>query len=41
MLKFPADGGIVTIHSTNLIPAECAKVITSPKEAGVRRENLK
>ncbi|GJZ13865.1 reverse transcriptase domain-containing protein [Tanacetum coccineum] len=45
MLKFPADGGIVTIRSTILIPAECATVITSlkeiPKEAGVRRENLK
>ncbi|GJT78834.1 hypothetical protein Tco_1045559 [Tanacetum coccineum] len=32
MLKFPADGGIVTIRSTILIPAECATVITSPKE---------
>nr|GEU52146.1 hypothetical protein [Tanacetum cinerariifolium] len=45
MLKFPADGGIVTIHSTILIPAECATVITSskeiPKEAGVRHENFK
>ncbi|GJZ41135.1 reverse transcriptase domain-containing protein [Tanacetum coccineum] len=45
MLKFPADGGIVTIRSTILIPAECATVITSPKEkpkeAGVSRENLK
>ncbi|GJZ17462.1 reverse transcriptase domain-containing protein [Tanacetum coccineum] len=30
MLKFPADEGIVTIHSTILIPAECATVITSP-----------
>ncbi|GJS62274.1 reverse transcriptase domain-containing protein [Tanacetum coccineum] len=38
MLKFPVDGGIVTIRSTILIPAECATVITSskeiPKEAG-------
>ncbi|GJW61076.1 reverse transcriptase domain-containing protein [Tanacetum coccineum] len=41
MLKFPADGGIVTICSTILIPVECATVITLPKEAGVRRENLK
>ncbi|GKE43491.1 reverse transcriptase domain-containing protein [Tanacetum coccineum] len=45
MLKFPADGGIVTIRSTILIPAECAMVITSskeiPKEAGVRHENFK
>ncbi|GJR99415.1 reverse transcriptase domain-containing protein [Tanacetum coccineum] len=32
MLKFPADGRIVTIRSTILIPAECATVITSPKE---------
>ncbi|GJX72685.1 reverse transcriptase domain-containing protein [Tanacetum coccineum] len=41
----PVDGGIVTIRSTILIPAECATVITSskeiPKEAGVRHENFK
>nr|GEZ15556.1 hypothetical protein [Tanacetum cinerariifolium] len=44
MLKFSADGGIVTIRSTILILAECATVITSsevPKEAGVRHENFK
>nr|GEZ21271.1 reverse transcriptase domain-containing protein [Tanacetum cinerariifolium] len=45
MLKFPADGGLVTIRSTILIPAECATVITSseeiPKEAGVHHENFK
>ncbi|GKA53489.1 reverse transcriptase domain-containing protein [Tanacetum coccineum] len=45
MLKFPVDGGIVTIYSTILIPAECATVIISskeiPKEAGVRHENFK
>ncbi|GJV91694.1 hypothetical protein Tco_1539507 [Tanacetum coccineum] len=45
MLKFPVDGGIVTIRSTILIPVECATVITSskeiPKEAGVRHENFK
>nr|GEU40700.1 reverse transcriptase domain-containing protein [Tanacetum cinerariifolium] len=44
MLKFPADGGIVTIRSTILIPAECTTVITSskeiPKEVGVRHENF-
>ncbi|GJY52820.1 hypothetical protein Tco_0444484, partial [Tanacetum coccineum] len=38
MLKFPVDGGIVTIRNTILIPGECATVITSskeiPKEAG-------
>nr|GEU39693.1 reverse transcriptase domain-containing protein [Tanacetum cinerariifolium] len=45
MLKFPADGGIVTLRSTILIPAECATVITSskeiPKEAGVLYQNFK
>ncbi|GJV11443.1 reverse transcriptase domain-containing protein [Tanacetum coccineum] len=45
MLKFPVDEGIVTISSTILILAECAKVITSskeiPKEDGVRHENFK
>ncbi|GJR75465.1 reverse transcriptase domain-containing protein [Tanacetum coccineum] len=45
MLKFPADGGIVTIRSTILIPAECATVTTSSKEilkeAEVRHENFK
>ncbi|GKA34061.1 hypothetical protein Tco_0720490 [Tanacetum coccineum] len=45
MLKFLVDGGIVTIRSTILIPAECATVITSseetPKEAGFCRENFK
>nr|GFA33286.1 reverse transcriptase domain-containing protein [Tanacetum cinerariifolium] len=44
MLKFPVDGGIVTIRSTILIPAECATVITSsavPKEVGARPENFK
>nr|GEX12239.1 hypothetical protein [Tanacetum cinerariifolium] len=29
MLKFPVDGGIVTIRSTILIPAECTTLITS------------
>ncbi|GJR30982.1 reverse transcriptase domain-containing protein [Tanacetum coccineum] len=45
MLKFPVDGGIVTIRSTILIPAECAMVITSPKEipkeAGTSHQSLK
>nr|GEU29209.1 reverse transcriptase domain-containing protein [Tanacetum cinerariifolium] len=45
MLKLPADGGIVTICNTILIPAECATVITSskeiPKEAEVRHKNFK
>nr|GEX83781.1 reverse transcriptase domain-containing protein [Tanacetum cinerariifolium] len=30
MLKFPVEGGIATIRSTILIPAECASVTTSP-----------
>nr|GEV09563.1 reverse transcriptase domain-containing protein [Tanacetum cinerariifolium] len=30
---FPADGGILTIHSTILIPAECATVITSSESS--------
>ncbi|GJR72125.1 reverse transcriptase domain-containing protein [Tanacetum coccineum] len=45
MLEFPVDGGIVTIRSTILIPAECATVTTSSKkilrEAEVHHENLK
>ncbi|GKC34480.1 reverse transcriptase domain-containing protein [Tanacetum coccineum] len=45
MLKFLVDGGIVTIRSTILIPAECATVTTSskeiPKESEVRNENFK
>ncbi|GJX98208.1 reverse transcriptase domain-containing protein [Tanacetum coccineum] len=45
MLKFPANGGIVTIRSTILIPAECTTVITSskevPKEAEVRPKIFK
>ncbi|GJU53349.1 reverse transcriptase domain-containing protein [Tanacetum coccineum] len=45
MLKFLVDGGIVTIRSTILIPAECATVTTSSKEilkeAEVRHENFK
>nr|GEU64907.1 hypothetical protein [Tanacetum cinerariifolium] len=45
MLKFLADGGILTIRSTILIPAECVTVITLskeiPKEVGVHHENFK
>ncbi|GKE27615.1 reverse transcriptase domain-containing protein [Tanacetum coccineum] len=40
MLKFSANGGIVTSRSTILIPAECATVITSSKETP-NHENLK
>ncbi|GKD53791.1 reverse transcriptase domain-containing protein, partial [Tanacetum coccineum] len=45
MLKFPVDGGIVTIRSNILIPAECAMATTSSKEilkeTEVRHENFK
>ncbi|GJU54404.1 reverse transcriptase domain-containing protein [Tanacetum coccineum] len=45
MLKFPADGGIVTIRSTILIPVECTTVAISPqevpKEAEIRPKNFK
>ncbi|GJW20302.1 reverse transcriptase domain-containing protein [Tanacetum coccineum] len=45
MLKFPTDGGIVTIRSTILIPSECAMVIPLPKEipkeARTNHQNLK
>ncbi|GKF37676.1 hypothetical protein Tco_0114434, partial [Tanacetum coccineum] len=45
MLKFLANGRIVTIRSTILIPAECTTVITSskevPTEAEVRPKNFK
>ncbi|GJZ51640.1 reverse transcriptase domain-containing protein [Tanacetum coccineum] len=45
MLKFPVDGGIVTIRSTILILAECTTVVTSskeiPKEAGVCHKKFK
>ncbi|GKA63240.1 reverse transcriptase domain-containing protein [Tanacetum coccineum] len=40
MLKFPVDGGIVTIRSTILIPAECPTVITSSKEIPKEAENI-
>ncbi|GKB25368.1 reverse transcriptase domain-containing protein [Tanacetum coccineum] len=44
MLKFLVDGGIVTIRSIILIPAECATVTTSSKEilkeAKVRHGNF-
>nr|GFB56379.1 reverse transcriptase domain-containing protein [Tanacetum cinerariifolium] len=44
ILKFPVEGGIVTVCSTILIPAKCTSVITSstvPKEEGTRPENFK
>nr|GEV50270.1 reverse transcriptase domain-containing protein [Tanacetum cinerariifolium] len=44
MFKFPVEGGIVTTHSTILIPTECASVITSsmvPSEERTRPANFK
>nr|GEX52410.1 reverse transcriptase domain-containing protein [Tanacetum cinerariifolium] len=44
MLKFPVEGGIVTIHSTVLIPTECTSVITSSvvsREERTRPANFK
>nr|GEV71824.1 reverse transcriptase domain-containing protein [Tanacetum cinerariifolium] len=44
MLKFPVEGGIVTIRSTILIPTKCASVITSsvvPSEERTRPANFK
>nr|GEW43276.1 reverse transcriptase domain-containing protein [Tanacetum cinerariifolium] len=44
MLKFPVEGGIVTIRSTVLIPTECTSVITSSaisKEERTRPANFK
>nr|GEU29808.1 reverse transcriptase domain-containing protein [Tanacetum cinerariifolium] len=43
MLKFPIEGGIVTIRSTILIPTECTSVITSSavsKEERTRPDNF-
>nr|GEV27607.1 reverse transcriptase domain-containing protein [Tanacetum cinerariifolium] len=37
MLKFPVEGGIVTICSTILIPTECASVITSSAASSEER----
>nr|GEY49429.1 reverse transcriptase domain-containing protein [Tanacetum cinerariifolium] len=44
MLKFPVEGGIVTICSTVLIPTKCTSVITSSavsKEERTRPDNFK
>nr|GFA15182.1 reverse transcriptase domain-containing protein [Tanacetum cinerariifolium] len=44
MLKFPVEGGIVTICRTILIPTKCASVITSsviPSEERTRPANFK
>ncbi|GKA06366.1 reverse transcriptase domain-containing protein [Tanacetum coccineum] len=45
MLKFPVNGGIVTIRSTILMPTECATIAATPKDtakkAEARHENFK
>ncbi|GJS04105.1 reverse transcriptase domain-containing protein [Tanacetum coccineum] len=45
MLKFPVNGGIVTIRSTILTPIECATIAATPKDtakkAEARHENFK
>ncbi|GJR54003.1 reverse transcriptase domain-containing protein [Tanacetum coccineum] len=45
MLKFPVDGGIVTIRSTILTPTKCATIAAPPKDsakkADARHENFK
>nr|GEU36478.1 reverse transcriptase domain-containing protein [Tanacetum cinerariifolium] len=40
MLKFPVEGGIVTIRSTVLIPTECTSVITSSAVSKEERTHL-
>nr|GEY57544.1 reverse transcriptase domain-containing protein [Tanacetum cinerariifolium] len=40
MLKFPVEGGIATIRSTILIPAECAAVTTSSVIPGEEKSRL-
>nr|GFA19834.1 reverse transcriptase domain-containing protein [Tanacetum cinerariifolium] len=37
MLKYPTEEGIVTIHSSLLIPAECASVDTSSVTLGEKK----
>ncbi|GJS99663.1 reverse transcriptase domain-containing protein [Tanacetum coccineum] len=45
MLKFPMNGGIVTIRSTILMPTECATIAATPKDSvkktKARHENFK
>ncbi|GJX29929.1 reverse transcriptase domain-containing protein [Tanacetum coccineum] len=45
MIKFPVNGGIVTIRSTILTPTECAAIAATPKDtekkAETRHENFK
>ncbi|GJT61781.1 reverse transcriptase domain-containing protein, partial [Tanacetum coccineum] len=45
MLKFPVNGGIMTIRSTILTPTECATIAATPKDSAkkveARHENFK
>nr|GEX92668.1 reverse transcriptase domain-containing protein [Tanacetum cinerariifolium] len=45
MLKFPVNGGIVTIRSSILMPTECTTIVATPKhhakKAKARHENFK
>ncbi|GJZ44887.1 reverse transcriptase domain-containing protein [Tanacetum coccineum] len=45
MIKFPVNGGIVTIRSTILTPTECAAITATPKDtenkSETRHKNLK
>ncbi|GKC32379.1 reverse transcriptase domain-containing protein, partial [Tanacetum coccineum] len=38
MLKFPVDGGVVTIHSTILTPNECATITATSKDSMKKTE---
>ncbi|GJT64887.1 hypothetical protein Tco_1016367 [Tanacetum coccineum] len=38
MLKFPVNGGIVTIRSTILTPTECATIAATPKDSAKKAE---
>nr|GEV70512.1 reverse transcriptase domain-containing protein [Tanacetum cinerariifolium] len=38
ILKFPVNGGIVTIRSTILMPIECATIATTPKDPAKKAE---
>ncbi|GJT83765.1 hypothetical protein Tco_1058107 [Tanacetum coccineum] len=38
MLKFPVNGGIVTIRSTILTPTKCATIAATPKDSAKKAE---
>ena len=45
MLKFPVDGGIVTIYNTSIPPRECntvtSEITHTPEQCAVKKPNLK